>query len=90
MVSMKIAQWIDRLGEVWVEGQITQLNRRGGGTAFLTLRDPSANVSVQVTCLPAVLDRSEVPLNEGTQVIVRGKFTYWTGRGSLSLRITEI
>ncbi|MGC5026825.1 exodeoxyribonuclease VII large subunit [Tsukamurella sp. DT100] len=90
VVSMKIAQWIDRLGEVWVEGQITQLNRRGGGTAFLTLRDPSANVSVQVTCLPAVLDRSEVPLTEGTQVIVRGRFTYWTGRGSLSLRITEI
>ncbi|GAA1070748.1 exodeoxyribonuclease VII large subunit [Tsukamurella spumae] len=90
VVSMKIGQWIDRLGEVWVEGQITQLNRRGGGTAFLTLRDPSANVSLQVTCLPAVLDRSEVPLNEGTQVIVRGKFTYWAGRGSLSLRITEI
>ncbi|GAB3132979.1 exodeoxyribonuclease VII large subunit [Tsukamurella serpentis] len=90
VVSMKIAQWIDRLGEVWVEGQITQLNRRGTGTAFLTLRDPSANVSLQVTCLPAVLDRSEVPLTEGTQVIVRGKFTYWAGRGSLSLRITEI
>ncbi|MDP0400407.1 exodeoxyribonuclease VII large subunit [Tsukamurella strandjordii] len=90
VVSMKVAQWIDRLGEVWVEGQITQLNRRGGGTAFLVLRDPSANVSLQVTCLPAVLDRSEVPLTEGTQVIVRGKFSYWTGRGSLSLRITEI
>ncbi|MDF0530139.1 exodeoxyribonuclease VII large subunit [Tsukamurella sp. 8F] len=90
VVAMKIAQWIDRLGEIWVEGQITQLNRRGTGTAFLTLRDPSANMSVQVSCNPQVLDRSEVPLTEGTQVIMRGKFSYWTGRGSLSLRVTEV
>jgi exodeoxyribonuclease VII large subunit len=90
VVSMKVAQWIDRLGEVWVEGQITQLSRRGTGTAFLTLRDPAANVSLQVTCQGAVLDRAPVRLTEGTQVIVRGKFTYWAGRGSLSLRITEI
>ncbi len=87
---MKVAQWIDRLGDVWVEGQITQLNRRSGGIAFLTLRDPSANVSIQVTCQPQVLDRSEVPLGEGTQVIMRGKFLYWSGRGSISLRVTEV
>ena len=26
-VAMKIADWVARLGEVWVEGQVTQLNR---------------------------------------------------------------
>lgn len=90
VVSMKVASWIDRLGEVWVEGQITQLNRRGAGVAFLILRDPAANVSLQVTCPGAVLDRAPVRLAEGTAVIVRGKFSYWAGRGSLSLRISEI
>ena len=45
-VAMKIAEWVARLGEVWVEGQVTQLDRRGGATAFLTLRDPAADVSV--------------------------------------------
>ena len=49
-VAMKIAEWVARLGEVWVEGQVTQLDRRGGATAFLTLRDPAADVSVRVTC----------------------------------------
>ncbi|GAA4398904.1 exodeoxyribonuclease VII large subunit [Tsukamurella soli] len=90
IVSMKVGQWIDRLGELWVEGQITQLTRRGGGIAFLTLRDPAAEVSIEVTCLPAVLDRSEVPLTEGTRVIMRGKFSYFPARGSLSLRVTEV
>ena len=31
-VAMKIAEWVARLGEVWVEGQVTQLNRRGNAT----------------------------------------------------------
>ena len=46
-VAMKIAEWVARLGEVWVEGQVAQLNRRGSATAFLTLRDPAADVSVR-------------------------------------------
>ena len=43
-VARKIAEWIDRLGAVWVEGQITQINARPGTrTAFLVLRDPAAD-----------------------------------------------
>ncbi|MDT7633937.1 MAG: exodeoxyribonuclease large subunit, partial [Pseudonocardiales bacterium] len=41
-VARKVAGWIDRLGAVWVEGQLTQVNARPGtGTAFLVLRDPA-------------------------------------------------
>ena len=29
-VARNIADWIGRLGEVWVEGQVAQLSRRGG------------------------------------------------------------
>ena len=50
-VSRLIGGWIDRLGAVWVEGQITQLSRRpGAGVVFLTLRDPSHDLSIGVTC----------------------------------------
>ncbi|MDQ3989864.1 MAG: exodeoxyribonuclease VII large subunit, partial [Actinomycetota bacterium] len=51
-VARKIAAWIDRLGAVWVEGQLTQVNARTG-TAFLTLRDPAADVSLTATCATA-------------------------------------
>ena len=41
-IANAIAGWVDRLGAVWVEGQVAQLNRRQGmNTVFLTLRDPS-------------------------------------------------
>ena len=90
-VATKVAQWIDKLGSVWVEGQITQINMRPGTrTAFLVLRDPAADMSLTVTCSPDLLRSSPVPLDEGSRVIMYGKLGFYTGRGTISLRVTEI
>ncbi len=94
-VARKVAGWIDRLGAVWVEGQLTQVNARPGtGTAFLVLRDPAADVSLTLTC-PIGLVRGTatnpvVPVIEGSRVIVHGKPTFFLGRGTFSLRVDEI
>ena len=90
-VARKVAEWIGRLGEVWVEGQVAQLNRRSGAaTVFLTLRDPAADLSVPVTCSRDVADRPGLELTEGARVIVRARPDYYIARGSFSLRATEI
>lgn len=90
-VAIKVAQWIDRLGSIWVEGQITQINLRPGTrTAFLVLRDPSADMSLSVTCDPDLIRKSPVPLQEGSRVVVYGKLSFFTGRGTVSLRVIEI
>jgi exodeoxyribonuclease VII large subunit len=90
-VARKVAEWIGRLGEVWVEGQIAQLSRRGAAaTVFLTLRDPAADLSVPVTCARDVLDRPGLELTEGARVVVRARPDYYVARGSFSLRATEI
>jgi exodeoxyribonuclease VII large subunit len=90
-VARKIADWIGRLGEVWVEGQVAQLSRRGGAaTVFLTLRDPAADLSVPVTCHRDVAERPGLELTEGARVIVRARPDYYVARGSFSLRATEI
>jgi len=90
-VARKVAEWIGRLGEVWVEGQVAQLSRRGGAaTVFLTLRDPAADLSVPVTCAREVADRPGLELTEGARVIVRARPDYYIARGSFSLRATEI
>ena len=50
-VSRLIGEWVHKLGAVWVEGQVTQLNHRSGSpVVFLTLRDPAADVSITVRC----------------------------------------
>jgi exodeoxyribonuclease VII large subunit len=90
-VARKVADWIGRLGEVWVEGQVAQLSRRGGAaTVFLTLRDPAADLSIPVTCARDVADRPGLELTEGARVIVRARPDYYIARGSFSLRATEI
>ena len=90
-VTFKIAEWINRLGAVWVEGQVTQISARPGtATAFLTLRDTSADVSISVTCSTQLVRGMEPPLTDGSRVVVHGKPSYYTGRGTLSLRVDEI
>jgi exodeoxyribonuclease VII large subunit len=90
-VSQLIAQWVGRLGTVWVEGQVAQLVRRPGTrTAFVTLRDPAADISLNVTCGVALLDGMPVPLTEGARVVVRAKPEFYVARGSLSLAADAI
>jgi len=91
VVSMKIGQWVARLGDVWVEGQVAQVSRRPGApTVFLTLRDPAADISIPVTCARTVFDAVQPPLSEGARVLVHAKPDYYLQRGSLSLRATEL
>jgi exodeoxyribonuclease VII large subunit len=88
-VARKIAQWIDRLGWVWVEGQVTQVSARPGtGTAFLTLRDPAADVSITLTCATGMVLAQKI--TDGSRLVVHGKPTFFLNRGTLSLRVDEI
>ncbi|MYW64866.1 exodeoxyribonuclease VII large subunit [Streptomyces sp. SID8379] len=90
-VSRLIGGWIDRLGAVWVEGQITQLSRRpGAGVVFLTLRDPSHDISVSVTCYRQVFDAVADSVREGSRIVVHAKPEWYAPRGQLSLRAAEI
>ncbi|MEW1861024.1 MULTISPECIES: exodeoxyribonuclease VII large subunit [unclassified Streptomyces] len=90
-VSRLIGGWIDRLGAVWVEGQITQLSRRpGAGVVFLTLRDPSHDTSLSVTCYRAVYEQVADVVGEGARVVVHARPEWYGPRGTLSLRASEI
>ncbi|TCP56280.1 exodeoxyribonuclease VII large subunit [Tamaricihabitans halophyticus] len=90
-VARKIAEWVNRLGSVWIEGQVTQISARPGtSTAFLTLRDPAADVSMTVTCAPNLLRTGEQRLADGSRVVLHAKPTFYLGRGTLSLRASEI
>ncbi len=88
VVALRIGEWIARLGEIWVDGQVAQLSRRPGmATQFVTLRDPDANISLSVTCPRGVLPDSVV---EGARVVLRGRPDFWLERGTLSLRALEV
>jgi len=90
-VANAVSQWIDRLGAVWVEGQLAQVTRRPGmATVFMTMRDTVADLSVTVTCQRSLFDSLNPPLVEGASVVVHAKPTFYVGRGSFSLQAREI
>lgn len=90
-IANAIAGWIDRLGAVWVEGQIAQLSRRQGmNTVFITLRDAVADISLSVTCSRQLFDSLNPPVVEGASVVVHAKPSYYANRGTLSLYASDI
>ena len=81
VIARAVRGWVERLGAVWVEAQLIEINRRSGTrTIFLTLRDKLAEVSVSVTASPTTLD-SAGPLTEGATVVARIKPTYFESSG---------
>lgn len=88
-VATRLAKYIDRLGTVWVEGQITELKVRQS-TAWMVLRDAAADMSLTVSCPRDLVTNAPVQLAEGTQVIMHGRPQFYTRNGSFTLRISDI
>lgn len=90
-LNSKVKSWIERLGHLWVEGQITQLNMKPSWKfSYITLRDPEAEASVQLTCATSLLHSLPSRLQDGDRVVVYGKPAFYKGRGSFSLWVTDI
>jgi exodeoxyribonuclease VII large subunit len=81
IIARAVRGWVEKLGAVWVEAQLIEINRRSGTrTIFLTLRDKLAEVSVSVTASPITLDAAG-PLTEGATVVARIKPTFYESSG---------
>ena len=89
VVSEAIKEYVDRLGPIWIEGEISELNERSGGMAFMRLRDTSADMSLSVMCYKTVL-ASVQPLPANARVVIYAKPSWFTKNGSLTMSAKEI
>ncbi|NUR17618.1 MAG: exodeoxyribonuclease VII large subunit [Dermatophilaceae bacterium] len=89
VLSLKISDYVDRMSQLWVEGQVVQFNPRGG-TAFLTLRDPDVDMSLSVSVPMNAVNAMPIPLAQGARVVLQAKPTFWTKRGTLQLEARQI
>ncbi|MEJ6547964.1 exodeoxyribonuclease VII large subunit [Corynebacterium sp. USCH3] len=91
VVNDKVKGWIERLGHLWVEGQITQVNMKPSWKlSYITLRDVEKEQSVPLTCSTQMLRSMPTPLKNGDRVVVYGKPAFYSGRGSFSLWVSRI
>ena len=90
-VNGLIKGWIERLGYVWVEGQLTQVNyKETWALSYLTLRDVSEESSLSLTCPSSIIRSAPFPVRDGDRVVVCAKPNYYPKRGTFSLRVSEI
>ena len=88
-VSEAIKEYVDRLGPIWIEGEISELNERSGMMAFMRLRDPSVDMSISVMCHKSVIAAVK-PLPDNARIIMYAKPSWYTKNGSLSFSAREI
>lgn len=89
LMSQKIKEWIDRLGSVWIEGEITQWQPRGGHV-YGRLRDLTEDATVGFTVWRSLASRLQADFSQGDRVIALVKPDFWVKGGSLSVQVLEI
>ncbi|WP_336651970.1 MULTISPECIES: exodeoxyribonuclease VII large subunit [unclassified Leucobacter] len=89
LMSEKIAAWIERLGQVWIEGEITQWQLRGGHV-YGKLKDLGQDATVSFTVWRSVAQRLTSDFSQGDRVIALVKPNFWVKGGSLTVQVFEL
>ena len=86
ILGEKLKSWIDRLGQVWVEGEITQWGVRGANV-YGKLKDLERDVTISFQIWSSVKSRLPADLKQGDRVVALVKPDYWVKSGSLSMQV---
>jgi len=89
LLSAKLKGWIDRLGSVWVEGEITQWGV-SGGNVYGKLKDLAADATVSFTVWSSVRSKMPDDLKQGDRVVALIKPNFWVKGGTLTMQVFEM
>ena len=88
-LSETLAVYIDRLGSVWVEAEITQWGV-SGGHVYGRMKDIDAEVTVDFTIWRSTRDSIPEGVGQGDRVIVKVKPNWYVRGGRLSMNVVEM
>lgn len=89
LMNEKIREYIDRLGTVWVEGELTQWQNRQGNI-YGKLKDLNQDSTVSINMWRSVSMKLESDFKQGDRVVVLVKANYWAKGGSLSMNVLDM
>jgi exodeoxyribonuclease VII large subunit len=89
LLSNKIRGYIERLGTVWVEGEVTQWGV-SGGNVYGKLKDLGEDATVSFTVWSSVKVRLTADFKQGDRVIALVKPNYWVKGGSLTMQVFDL
>ncbi len=89
VVAGKIKGYIDRLGTVWAEGEITQWGG-SGGNVYGKLKDLDQDVTLSFTLWSSTLAKLKEEFKQGDHVLALLKPNYWPKGGTLTMQVYEL
>ncbi|WP_104193022.1 exodeoxyribonuclease VII large subunit [Cryobacterium sp. Y82] len=89
LLSGKIRGYIERLGMVWVEGEITQWGA-SGGNVYGKLKDLSEDATVSFTIWSSVRAKLTADFKAGDRVVALVKPNFWVKGGTLTMQAFEM
>lgn len=86
-----VAEWLQRLPTIWVEGEITELRRNARWqSVFFTLKDPENGACLGVTIARTRFDALRLDLVNGERAHVFGRPELFEAKGDFRLRALSI
>ena len=86
--NRRLATYVGRVRDVWVEGEISELRRSPAwATVFLTLKDTRTGACLSATMPRRRFDPIAPVLTEGERVQANGSLSLYEARGEVSLRV---
>lgn len=89
VMSGKLKDYIDRLGTVWVEGEITQWGL-SGGNAYGKLKDLQQDVTLSFRIWSTTLQKLKEEFRQGDRVVALVKSEWWPKGGTLTMQVYDI
>jgi exodeoxyribonuclease VII large subunit len=89
LLAEKIRGYIDRLGSVWVEGEITQWGL-SGGNVYGKLKDLTGDATISFTVWSSVRARLTEEFKQGDRAIALIKPNYWVKGGTLTMQVYDL
>lgn len=88
-LSESLGVYIERLGSVWIEAEITQWGV-SGGHVYGRIKDPDAEVTVDITVWRSTRDKIPESVGQGDRVLVKVKPNWYVRGGRLSMNVLEM
>lgn len=88
-VAESIRNWIDRLGDIWIEGEITQWGV-SAGNVYGKLKDVEVDATISFAIWNSTRARLTGEFKQGDRVKARVKANYWVKGGTLSFIVSDM
>lgn len=88
-LSESLEVYINRLGSVWIEAEITQWGS-SGGHVYGRVKDPEEDVTVDITIWRTTRERIPEGVGQGDRVLLKVKPNWYVRGGKLSMNVLDL